>query len=139
MQLGSRSQVNAKQGPGVLQRSKGVHARPARPFLPRRACSSKRLLNPPVAPVSSSTTTTRVDTDIDSRYSLKQSDINFYRENGFVKLRSVFDEPTLEHYAPAMSLEVKQADKTPMQKDPDYQQAFTQVVLKRVHQDHLLN
>lgn len=53
---------------------------------------------------------------MDSRYSLKQFDIDYYWDNGFVKLRDVFDEPTLEHYAPAMSLEVKQADKTPMQK-----------------------
>lgn len=65
--------------------------------------------------------------DIDSPYSVAASEVQFYQNNGFVKLRDVFDEATLAHYAPAMSLEVKQADKTPMQQDPDYQQAFTQV------------
>ena len=107
--------------------NKDARARLARPLSSRWACSSKRLLNPSGAQATSSATTTRVD--IDSRYSLKQSDIDYYRDNGFVKLRDVFDEPTLEHYTPAMSLEVKQADKIPMQKDPDYQQAFTQVML----------
>lgn len=65
--------------------------------------------------------------DINSRYSLGLSDIQSYRDNGFVKLPGVFDEATLQHYAPEMSLEVKQAEKAPMQQDPDYQQAFTQV------------
>lgn len=65
--------------------------------------------------------------DIDVPYRLRDSDTQFYRSTGFVKLKNVFDGETLSHYAPAMSLEVRQADKTPRQQDPDYQQAFTQV------------
>ena len=67
--------------------------------------------------------------DIDSRYNLRGEDIQSYRDNAFVKLRNVFDKPTLDHYASSLSLEVKEADKTPLQKDPDYQQAFTQVLI----------
>lgn len=65
--------------------------------------------------------------DIDMPYKLRDSDKHFYSSTGFVKLKDVFDGDTLSHYAPAMSLEVRQADKTPRQLDPDYQQAFTQV------------
>jgi len=65
--------------------------------------------------------------DIDMPYRLRDSDMHFYRSTGFVKLKNVFDGETLSHYAPSMSLEVRQADKTPRQQDPDYQQAFTQV------------
>ncbi len=65
--------------------------------------------------------------DIDMPYRLRDSDKHFFRSTGFVKLKNVFDGDTLSHYAPAMSLEVRQADKTPRQLDPDYQQAFTQV------------
>lgn len=65
--------------------------------------------------------------DINMPYKLQDSDMHFYRSTGFVKLKNVFDGETLSHYAPAMSLEVRQADKTPRQQDPDYQQAFTQV------------
>lgn len=65
--------------------------------------------------------------DIDSSFELDKSSIEAYRRNGFVKIPAVFDEPTMAHYGPAMSLEVAEADKTPLQQDPDYQQAFTQV------------
>ena len=65
--------------------------------------------------------------DIDSPFTLQNSSIDAYRRNGFVKIPKVFDEPTLAHFGPAMSLEVAEADKTPLQQDPDYQQAFTQV------------
>ena len=71
--------------------------------------------------------------DIDSRYQLQSDQIQSYRDTGFVKLRNVFDKPTLDHYAPSLSLSVKEADKTPLQQDPDYQQAFTQVMLQQKH------
>lgn len=65
--------------------------------------------------------------DVDSPFKLEDHTIDAYRRNGFVKIPKVFDEPTLTHYISDMSLEVAEADKTPLQKDPDYQQAFTQV------------
>ena len=70
-------------------------------------------------------TSSRVD--IDSAFKLDVGAIQSYRRDGFVKIPKVFDEPTLTHYGLAMSLEVKEADKTPLQQDPDYAQAFTQV------------
>ena len=75
-----------------------------------------------------SATQSRVD--IDSPYNLDSHFIESYRRDGFVKIPKVFDEPTLSHYGPAMSLEVKEADKTPRQQDPDYAQAFTQVKMQ---------
>ena len=65
--------------------------------------------------------------DIDSPYKLEPSAVHLYQTTGFVKLKNVLDDETLSYYAPEMSLAVKQADKTPLQSDPDYQQAFTQV------------
>lgn len=71
--------------------------------------------------------------DINSSFNLNDSSIDAYRRNGFVKIPAVFDKPTLAHYGPAMSLEVAEADKTPLQQDPDYQQAFTQVSATPAH------
>ena len=78
-------------------------------------------------PASSRGSTTLSTVDIDSPFTLQNFSIEAYRRNGFVKIPKVFDEPTLAHFGPAMSLEVAEADKTPLQQDPDYQQAFTQV------------
>lgn len=74
---------------------------------------------------------THDNVDIDSVYKLADSDLQRYRDNGFIKLRNVFTDSTLQHFAPDMSLEVKAADKTSLQQDPDYQQAFTQVLVSQ--------
>ena len=73
-------------------------------------------------------TATLSEVNINSRFGLRKSDIESYQEHGFVKLTGVFNEATLAHYGPEMSLEVKQADDAPLQQDPAYQQAFTQVL-----------
>ena len=65
--------------------------------------------------------------DIDSPYLLQEEQVTCYRQSGFVKLPNVFDAATLAHYTPTMSLEVANADKTPLEADSDYQKAFTQV------------
>ena len=76
---------------------------------------------------------TQVDTrqaskvDIHSPYTLQEEQIRCYRDAGFVRLPNVFDAGTLAHYTPTMSLEVANADKTPLEEDSDYQKAFTQV------------
>lgn len=67
--------------------------------------------------------------DIHLPYQLQEEQVKRYRESGFVRLRSVFDEATLAHYTPTVSLEVAHADKTPLEEDSDYQKAFTQVLL----------
>ena len=106
---------------------------------PRKACQIcgsqasalgygvKHLRNTPRAHTAVTDTATLSEVDIDSRFDLSTPNIDFYRNNGFVKLPRVFNEATLGHYGPSMSLEVKEADKTPYQQDPDYKQAFTQV------------
>ena len=67
--------------------------------------------------------------DIHSPYQLQEEQIKCYRESGFVRLQNVFDNATLAHYTPTVSLEVAHADKTPLEEDSDYQKAFTQVLL----------
>ena len=87
----------------------------------------RNLRNTPRAHTAVTDTATLSEVDINSRFELSSTKIDFYRNNGFVKLPRVFNEATLAHYGPSMSLEVKEADKTPYQQDPDYKQAFTQV------------
>lgn len=65
--------------------------------------------------------------DIHSPYQLQEEQIRCYRDSGFVRLPNVFNHTTLAHYTPAVSLEVANADKTPLEEDSDYQKAFTQV------------
>lgn len=67
--------------------------------------------------------------DIHSPYQLQEENIRCYRDSGFVRLPNVFDHTTLAHYTPTVSLEVANADKTPLEEDSDYQKAFTQVLL----------
>ena len=97
-----------------------------------RAFGVRNLRNTPRAHTAVTDTATLSEVDINSRFELTTSNIDFYRNNGFVKLPRVFNEATLAHYGPSMSLEVKEADKTPYQQDPDYKQAFTQVTARLV-------
>ncbi|KAL3141331.1 hypothetical protein ABBQ32_004915 [Trebouxia sp. C0010 RCD-2024] len=97
--------------------------RVARFYTPRRACYTSSASATQTA--DGSATSSHVD--VDSPFKLEDHTIDAYRRNGFVKIPKVFDEPTLTHYISDMSLEVAEADKTPLQKDLDYQQAFTQV------------
>ena len=69
-----------------------------------------------------------LDVDIHSPYRLSKHSIESYQRDGFVSLPAVFNEATLSHYKPTMSLEVSKADKTPLEDDSDYQKAFTQVI-----------
>ena len=65
--------------------------------------------------------------DIHLPYLLSEESIHKYQASGFVRLQNVFSATTLAHYRPTMSLEVANADKTPLEEDSDYQKAFTQV------------
>lgn len=97
-------------------------------YVTRCRISARPALTPPAFPrqvTYGSATLSHLD--IDSPFELEDRTIDAYRCNGFVKVPKVFDEPTLTHYGSDMSLEVAEADKSPLQKDPDYQQAFTQV------------
>lgn len=92
------------------------------PILPRGSSQHRGCIR-----AAASNTATLPNVDIDSGYKLSKSDIDFYREQGFVKLSRVFNEDILAHYGPATSVEVRQADDAPLQEDAAYQQAFTQV------------
>lgn len=69
----------------------------------------------------------RAQADIHSPYPLSDTQVQSYKDCGFVRLPSVFDAQTLAHYTPTMSLEVAKADRAPLEEDSDYQKAFTQV------------
>ena len=69
----------------------------------------------------------RKQVDIHSPYPLSDTQVQSYKDSGFVRLPVVFDAQTLAHYTPTMSLEVAKADKAPLEEDSDYQKAFTQV------------
>lgn len=66
--------------------------------------------------------------DLDSPYQLREDHITEYKNSGFVRLPAVFDASTLARYHPTLSLEVANADKTPLEEDSDYQKAFTQIM-----------
>ncbi|KAL0018441.1 hypothetical protein WJX77_009099 [Trebouxia sp. C0004] len=65
---------------------------------------------------------------IHSPYPLSDTQVQSYKDSGFVRLPGVFDAQTLAHYTPTMSLEVAKADKAPLEEDSDYQKAFTQIM-----------
>ncbi len=69
----------------------------------------------------------RTQVDIHSPYRLSDTQVQSYKDSGFLRLPGVFDTQTLAHYTPTMSLEVAKADKAPLEEDSDYQKAFTQV------------
>lgn len=68
--------------------------------------------------------------DLDLSYPLKESDIRFYRENGFVKLRNVFGPETISKYGPEISRKVYELNSLhlPMEERTTYQKAFLQVM-----------
>ena len=115
--------------PGCLQsrsvRPVNASAHLARILHPLPTTARRQTMCAPVTAQQAPGSLSKVD--IDSPFMLEDSSIEAYRRNGFVKIPKVFDEPTLAHFGPSMSLEVAEADKTPLQQDPDYQQAFTQV------------
>ncbi|DBB13639.1 TPA: hypothetical protein ACH3X3_000659 [Trebouxia sp. C0006] len=70
----------------------------------------------------------RTQVDIHSPYRLSDTQVQSYKDSGFLRLPGVFDTQTLAHYTPTMSLEVAKADKAPLEEDSDYQKAFTQIM-----------
>ena len=106
-----------------------VHV-PQRPFqLGRLPSGTRRTRNPPVCQMAQLQAHTKSQVDIHSPYKLNEEQIRCYQDSGFVRLPNVFNAATLAHYGPTVSLEVAQADKTPLEEDSDYQKAFTQVLL----------
>lgn len=78
----------------------------------------------------------RTQVDIHSPYPLSDTQVQSYKDSGFVRLPGVFDAQTLAHFTPTMSLEVARADKAPLEEDSDYQKAFTQVQMACYYPHH---
>ncbi|KAK9809931.1 hypothetical protein WJX72_001892 [[Myrmecia] bisecta] len=65
--------------------------------------------------------------DIDAPYTLTAEDVRSYHHNGFARFKNVLAPRVLDHYGATIDSEVQVADKTPLEDDKAYQQAFTQV------------
>src|SRR5205809_621713 len=68
--------------------------------------------------------------DLDSPHALKEEAVRFYRENGFVKLKSVFSAGTLARYGREITTKVHELNTLhlPMEERTTYQKAFLQVM-----------
>jgi ectoine hydroxylase-related dioxygenase (phytanoyl-CoA dioxygenase family) len=67
---------------------------------------------------------------IDAPYRLAPGQVEFFRENGFVKLKDVFDAATLERYRREIAAKVRELNTLhlPMEQRTTYQKAFLQVM-----------
>ena len=61
--------------------------------------------------------------DIDSRYSLAQDQINYFRENGFIKLKNVFTKDALEFFGDVITQKVSELN--PLKEVPMEQRTIT--------------
>jgi ectoine hydroxylase-related dioxygenase (phytanoyl-CoA dioxygenase family) len=68
--------------------------------------------------------------DVDTPYRLDPAAVGYYRENGFVKLKQVFDAATLAHYGAEITRKVHELNTLhlPMEQRTTYQKAFLQVM-----------
>ena len=68
--------------------------------------------------------------DIDSRYSLSHDQINYFHENGFIKLKDVLAKAALEFYGEVITkkvLELNPLKDVPMEERSTYKKAFIQI------------
>jgi ectoine hydroxylase-related dioxygenase (phytanoyl-CoA dioxygenase family) len=67
---------------------------------------------------------------LDAPFNLSREQIDFYAENGYIKLRHVFDAELLEHYRKAIHARVAalSADAPPMEQRSTYGKAFLQIM-----------
>lgn len=68
--------------------------------------------------------------DLDSKYLLRDDQIDFYRKNEFIKLKNVFNRETLEYYKEFIwnkTLELN-TNHLPMEQRDTYSRAFIQVI-----------
>ena len=66
---------------------------------------------------------------LDKHYPLNSDQISFYRNNGFIKLKNIFDAETLRFFEQSISLRVdqKSKDSITLQKRDTYGKAFLQI------------
>jgi len=67
---------------------------------------------------------------IDRPYALSEGEVAFYREKGFLRLKDVFDRPTLARYGAEITRKVHELNTLhlPMEERTTYQKAFLQVM-----------
>jgi ectoine hydroxylase-related dioxygenase (phytanoyl-CoA dioxygenase family) len=70
------------------------------------------------------------DRELNDPFVLREAEIDFYNDNGYVKLRQVLSQELLEHYRRIISARVAQlsADAAPMEQRTTYGKAFLQVM-----------
>jgi ectoine hydroxylase-related dioxygenase (phytanoyl-CoA dioxygenase family) len=75
-------------------------------------------------------TATQLQQELDAPFALTAGQIDFYRENGYVKLKHVLPADVLEHYRRAISERVAElsADTLPMEHRTTYGKAFLQIM-----------
>ena len=68
--------------------------------------------------------------DIDSPYPLSSKQIEFYRVNGYVKLKQVLPPQAIEHYRQIIAAKVRELNTLhlPMEQRTVYEKAFLQVM-----------
>lgn len=71
-----------------------------------------------------------IRTELDRPFSLSAEQVDFYRENGYVKLKHVFSPVLLEYYRQAIASRVAElsADALPMEQRNTYGKAFLQIM-----------
>ena len=67
---------------------------------------------------------------LDKNYPLNSDQINFYRNNGFIKLKNIFDAETLRFFEQSITWRVdqKSKDSIPLKKRDTYGKAFLQIL-----------
>ncbi len=67
---------------------------------------------------------------LDKNYPLNSDQISFYRNNGFIKLKNIFDAETLRFFEQSISHKVdqKSKDSIPLKKRDTYGKAFLQIL-----------
>ena len=77
-----------------------------------------------------------INEELDEPYDLTEDQIEFYRINGFIKLKNVFTADLLEHFTASLQSAVDAATTAPPldaqlakdNEDPTYARAFKQVI-----------
>ena len=75
------------------------------------------------------TTGTLLQQQLNTPYSLTTEQIDFYQQNRFIKLKQVFDQPTISYFNEAITRRVEQMNKqtTPLESRSTYGKAFLQL------------
>lgn len=66
--------------------------------------------------------------ELDAPYPLQQGDVDFYQDNGYVRLQNVFSADLLITFGELVTASVRAANVQSLEDDDDYAKAFTQVM-----------